>query len=293
MSGLRWKIGEVELSQIVEIDAGEIIQSVISEATPENISKIKWLTPSFADSNGKLKALVQGFLIRSDGKNILVDTGIGANKIRVDVPEWNNIASPFLKKLYEIVVREEDIDLVICTHLHMDHVGWNTKLVDGIWVPTFPRAKYLFCRNEFEYWKSKPSKEIQDDHAAFEDSVMPVVNAELSELIGENDRIDKNIRVIPTPGHTPHHVSVVIESEGQRAIITGDFLHHPCQIARPEWSPPSDSDPEQSRETRGKALVEIADSETILIGSHFSETVAGYVKRRDKGFVFEEFAEET
>jgi len=278
-----WKIGDVEVFQIVELECGKIIQEIMKDATPENIKKIKWLYPNYADENGNLKALVQSFLIKSENKNILIDTCNGNDKKRTDLPEWANLKTDFLKKLEKL----GEVDIVACTHLHVDHVGWNTILKDGKWVPTFPKAKYLFSKEEYEYWESKPEKEIDDDKAAFDDSITPIIEAKLAELVDVNHKIDKNVSFIPTPGHTPSHVCILIESQGQKAIISGDMLHHPCQIANPEWETIVDTFPDKATESRKKILNEIADKDTLLIGTHFSNPVAGKVKKSNGSFILE------
>ena len=181
---------------------------------------------------------------------------------------------------------EDRVDIVACTHLHMDHVGWNTRLADGRWAPTFPNATYLFAQREYDYWVQKPAKEIADDKAAFDDSVSPIVEARLAKFIATDHRIDRNVRMIPTPGHTPAHVSIVIESQDQRAIISGDFLHHPCQIAETSWSTDSDTFPEDAMKTRIRVLEELADTDTVLIGSHFANPVAGRVARSGAKLMF-------
>lgn len=287
MENLKWKIGDVEIYQIVEIEASKIIQEVIKDMSVEAIQSIEWLHPNFADKNGNLKALVQCFLIKSGDKLILIDSCNGNHKQRTDVPEWGNLQTDFLKKLRSLGITEGDINIVACTHLHFDHVGWNTKLENDIWVPTFPNAKYIFVKDEYEYWSQKPEKEIHDDKQAFEDSVLPIVKAGQAELVDEHYEIDRYIKFIPTPGHTPHHVSVLIESQKQRAIISGDFLHHPCQIANPQWGSYADTLPEKATITRQKMLDDIADTDTLLIGSHFAFPVAGYVIRTEDGYKIE------
>jgi len=285
MANLKWTVGDVEVFQIAEIAAGRIIQGVIKNATPENIRKINWLYPYFADKSGNLKAQVAGFLIKTDHHNILVDTCNGNGKTRTDVPEWANLQSDFLKKLDDIGVAGSEVDIVACTHLHMDHVGWNTKYESGSWVPTFPKAKYLFVREEYEYWLKKPEKEIADDKAAFDDSVSPIMKAGLAELVDMDYKIDQHVSFIPTAGHTPAHVSILIESKNQRAIISGDFLHHPCQIAKPEWATGADTFPDKAKETRQKILDQIAGTDTLLIGSHFASPVAGRVVCSNDGYI--------
>ena len=280
------KIGKVEIFQIVELEFGELLQTFLKNATPENIKKIKWLYPDYADETGKLKALVQSFLIKSENKNILIDTCNGNDKNRKDIPEWGNLQTGFLKKLNKLGVSEKDIDIVACTHLHMDHIGWNTKRENGKWVPTFPNARYLFSKKEYEYWASMPKEEIQDDKTAFEDSIAPITKAGLADLVPPNHKIDRNVSFIPTPGHTPSHVSILIESENQRAIISGDIIHHPCQFVKPDWKMGVDVFPDKAANTRNRVLDEIADTETLFIGSHFSDPVIGKVARNNKSFFF-------
>ncbi len=287
MNSLKWTIGEVEIFQIIEIEAGKVIQSITKNATPENIQGIRWLYPHFADEAGNLKGLVQGFLIKSDNKSILIDTCNGNDKIRTDIPEWANLQTDFLQQLGEIGVTATHIDVVACTHLHMDHVGWNTKWENGVWVPTFPNAKYLFAQKEYEYWVQKPDKELADAKAAFDDSVSPIVKAGLAELVDVNHKIDRHISFLPTPGHTPAHVSVLIESQNQRAIISGDLLHHPCQIANPQWITDTDTFPDSALAVRQRVLDQIADTDTLLIGSHFANPVAGRVVRLKDGLIFD------
>jgi glyoxylase-like metal-dependent hydrolase (beta-lactamase superfamily II) len=241
------------------------------------------LCPQFADETGRLKALVQAFLIKSAGKNILIDTCIGNDKKRTDVQDWANLKTTFLEQLLGVGVKPGEVDVVACTHLHLDHVGWNTTLEDGAWVPTFRNARYLFARREFEYWAQKPAKEIGDHKAAFDDSVSPIVEAGLATLVEVHHRIDPHVRFIPTPGHTPAHVSVLIESHNQRAIISGDFLHHPCQIARPQWATEADTYAEDAARTREQRFKQIADTDTLLLGSHFANRVV----RSREGYTFQ------
>ena len=283
---MKWKVGDVEIIQIVEMEGGELIQNSIPKATPENIKKIDWLYPNFADENGKLKALVQSFLVKSNGKNILVDACNGNGKNRPTCPDWGNLNTDFLRRLNEIGTRESNINIVVCTHLHFDHVGWNTKLENGVFAPTFPNAKYLFVEEEYKYWHSKPEKEVDDDKFGFDDSVAPVVNANLAQFISSNHKIDQNIRLIPTPGHTPGHISIIIESNGKKAIISGDFIHHPCQFAHPQWSMSADALPEKAFETRRKMLDELAGTNTLFIGTHFANPVAGYIEIKRETFIF-------
>jgi len=264
--------------------AGEVIQGIIKEATPENIRRMDFLRPNFADEDGRLRAVVQAFLVKSSGKNILVDTCCGHGKTRTDVPEWGNLRIGFVQESYRLGVKKTDIDYVVCTHLHFDHVGGNTISKDGKWVPTFANAEYIFVREEYEYWEGGPEGEIDDDRAAFVDSVEPVMTAGLGRLVEEDYRLDDNVRLVPTKGHTPGHVSVAIESGGEKAVITGDALHHPCQVAHPEWSTEADWDKDLAVASRKKMLEGVAGGGVLLIGSHFADPAAGYVvESKDNG----------
>lgn len=280
-------MGEVEIIQLVEMEENELFAEFIPEAKPEAIKKIKWLRPDFATNEGKLKALVQSFLIKSGGRNILIDTCNGNGKERPNVPAWGNLQTDYLKRLGETGVALDEINYVACTHLHFDHVGWNTMFGDERWVPTFPQAKYLFSKAEYDYWIKKPEKEMIDDFNGIDDSVTPIVEAGLAQFIPDKFRVDENVRFVPTPGHTPHHISVVIESKGHKAIITGDVMHHPCQIAHPEWTTLADTYPDQTIKTRQDFLKEHADTATLIIGSHFANPVAGKMVTLGDQLVFE------
>jgi glyoxylase-like metal-dependent hydrolase (beta-lactamase superfamily II) len=136
---------------------------------------------------------------------------------------------------------------VICTHLHTDHVGWNTRLVDGQLVPTFPRARYLVARPEWEHWSQAKDHWTQ---IVMADSVRPIFAAGLVDLVAVDHVVHETIRFEPTPGHTPGHVSVHIVSYDEEAVITGDLVHHPCQFARPDWGSSADANAAQADRTR-------------------------------------------
>lgn len=286
MTNLKWTIGNVEILQIVEMEDNDLFSTFIPEAKQEKILEIEWLKPYFADENGKLKALVQSFVIKSNGKNILIDTCNGNGKERPNMPTWSNLQTDFLKKFTESGIAPESIDIVACTHLHFDHVGWNTKLENGKWAPTFSNAKYLFSKEEYDYWIKKPEKEMIDDFNGIDDSVTPIVDAGLAKFIADDYSIDENVRFISTPGHTPHHISLVIESQGKKAIISGDVMHHPCQIAHQEWITLADTYPDQTIETRKRFLNEVKDKNVLVIGSHFANPVAGKVVSLNNSYIF-------
>lgn len=278
------KIGNATITPIIELDAGDVIQDIIPKATKENVLSIDWLQPHFADKEGNLKATVQSLLIEINGKRILVDTCIGNGRKRPELPEWDNLNTTFLTRL-QSVCSPGEIDIVICTHLHFDHIGWSTTLKQGKWIPTFPNARYVLVKDEFEYWEAQPEAEIVDDKNGIDESVLPIHKAGLVDLVSVNHQVTEGISLFPTPGHTPYHVSLLIESAGQSAVITGDVIHHPIQIAHPDWMS-FDTDEKQAFATRQAFLERFANTETLIIGSHFADPVAGKIARSDGSFAF-------
>jgi len=276
---LRWQIGDATVFRLGELDATAALQGLIPQFDLAGISCDAWLTPDFVDEKGRLRGLVQAFLIVLGDQKIIVDSGVGIGKKRVAVPGWDNLQTAFLDQFKAVDMQPGEIDYVVNTHLHFDHVGWHTRLVNGAWQPTFSAARYVMAGEEFRYWQSRPEKEIADQHAGFSDSVLPVFEAGLVDLVADDQVIIDGVRLIPSPGHTPHHVSVLIESRGQSALITGDVAHHPCQLAHPDWGSASDFDPDRARVSRSDLVERFADSETLIIGSHFADPVAGYMRR--------------
>ena len=274
---MKWQIGKVRVTKIVELEVTGGSRFILPQATYEEILPIAWLRPHFADERGRLKMSIHALVVETPDRRIIVDTCLGNDKQSRRIPGWNNLQGPFLADLAAAGFPRELIDTVLCTHLHVDHVGWNTMLVGGRWVPTFPQARYLMGRVEFAHWQGQ--QERDDMAAVFADSVAPIRDAGLADLVETDHRICDEIRLLPTTGHTPGHVSVHIASEGEEALITGDFMHHPCQIARPEWSSTADSDPDEARRTRLRMLGELCDRPVLVIGTHFAGATAGRIVR--------------
>ncbi len=270
---MKWIIGNVTVTKVVELEMTGGTRFLLPQATHEEILPIAWLRPHFADDDGRLRMSIHSFVMETPDRRIIVDTCLGNDKHGRRIPHWNDRDGPFLADLANAGFAPDSIDTVLCTHLHVDHVGWNTRLVDGTWVPTFPRARYLMGRTEHEHWRTV--KDRPDMANILADSVTPIVEAGLATMVETSERICDEITLLPTLGHTPGHVSVMIQSNGEQAMITGDFLHHPCQIAHPEWSTLADSDPEQGIETRHRMFRRLAGTPVLIIGTHFAGVTAG------------------
>jgi glyoxylase-like metal-dependent hydrolase (beta-lactamase superfamily II) len=283
---LTWRVGDVQITRIVELDAIGGSRFILPQATKEVIREIEWLQPHFADPEGRLKMSIHALVVETPTRRIVVDTCIGNDKPRAGMPAWDRMQTNFLADLEAAGFPRDSIDTVLCTHLHVDHVGWNTMLVDGAWIPTFPNARYLMARTEFAYWLTEPDT-FASEPAIFHDSVKPVFEAGLVDLVETNHVVCEEISLTPTLGHTPGHVSIRISSKGEDALITGDFVHHPCQMAHPEWASAPDFDPVQSVRTRNETFSALAGGKTLVIGTHFATPTAGHVVRDGEVFRFE------
>jgi glyoxylase-like metal-dependent hydrolase (beta-lactamase superfamily II) len=224
---------------------------------------------------------IHSLVVETPTRRIVIDTGLGNDKEGRNVPTWNNRQSPFLETMTAAGFPPDSIDTVLCTHLHVDHVGWNTRLVDGRWAPTFGNARYVFGKTEYEHWRDH--SEETDKISVFNDSVKPVVDAGKADLVASDASLGDEITLIPTPGHSPGHMSILIRSDGQQALLTGDVAHHPCQMAHLDWSSTADSDPVQSARTRRELFSRFADTPTLVIGGHFT---GGHIQRAGDAFRF-------
>jgi len=252
---------------------------LLPDATRENLARIGWIGP-FVDADGEPLASVHALLVETPSRSIVVDTCVGNDKER-PIPAWSGLQTRFLEDLEAAGRPAHEVDAVVCTHLHVDHVGWNTRLVDGRWVPTFDNARYLIGRVEWEHWRKDEDK-VQRQVLA--DSVRPIFDAELVDLVESDHVICDEVRLEPTPGHTPGHVSVRISSRGEEAVITGDLMHHPGQIAHPEWCANVDTDSERALATRRDFLARFSDTPTLVIGTHFAGPTAGRLVRDGEAY---------
>jgi glyoxylase-like metal-dependent hydrolase (beta-lactamase superfamily II) len=278
---MRWTIGKVKITKIVELETVGSTRFILPLASNDEIRKLPWLIPHFATEEGRLKMSIHSLVVETPSRRIVVDTGLGNDKEGRNVPTWNNRKGPFLETMAEAGFSPHSIDTVLCTHLHVDHVGWNTKLVGGQWAPTFANARYVFGKTEYEHWRDFSDE--ADKVAVFNDSVKPIVDAGKADLVASDHRLTDEIMLIPTPGHSPGHMSILITSDGETGLLTGDVAHHPCQMAHLDWSSTADFDPAQSAVTRRQLFSRFADTQALTIGGHFN---AGHIKRDGDAFKF-------
>lgn len=273
----KWQVGDVSITKIVEMETVGGASWILPDATPEAVRDIEWLKPEFMDDEGELKFSVHALVVDAPGCRIVVDTCVGNEKERLPYRDWHQLQTTFLDDFAAAGFAMDSVDRVLCTHLHVDHVGWNTMLVNGQWVPTFPQARYLIAKDEYEFWRDQKEQKIQQ--TVFADSVAPVFEAGLVDLVDTEYQVCEEVDLVPTLGHTPGHVSVRIRSQGQQALITGDFIHHPCQMARLDWGSAADLDASAADVTRRRVFAEYAGTPTLVIGTHFAGATAGRVIR--------------
>ena len=275
-----WQIGDIKVTRVVEMEVVGGSRFILPDATRDACLPYSWMQPHFMDDSGNLVMSIHALVIEVGERRIIVDTCIGNDKER-SIPNWSNLQTNFLKDMENIGYPVESIDTVLCTHLHVDHVGWNTRLVNGEWVPTFENARYLIGEDEWTYWDTNEDPTSYGN--VMDDSVRPVIEAGLVDLVSTSETIAPGIRLESTPGHTPGHVSVLLESRGEEAVITGDCIHHPCQITRTDWCSSADYDKDQGRATREKFLERLVETNVLVIGTHFATPTAGHIRHYPEG----------
>ncbi|MCU1479322.1 MAG: Beta-lactamase-like protein [Subtercola sp.] len=309
----KWQVGKFVVTEVPEFQiAVGLLDGVIAEATPEVVRAIGWMHPDYATESGQTLWDVHSYVVDTGDQVILIDAGCGNGKSYPMQPSWSGLDTPFLERLEQAGYGREDIDIVLCTHLHLDHVGWCAmKNDEGHWVPTFPNARVTLVQAEYdrhlsqllspeeeeatagagpdadpiarafmadEVSLSKQTRLIQ--HETFE----PIVEAGLLELVPTNGEVVPGVRYEETLGHTAAHHSVRLTSEGESAFVTGDFIHHPMQIARPEWSSKGDWSPEASGRNRRAFFEACAGTNLLILGTHFTGPGAGYIVSDGDGF---------
>ena len=285
------RIGDFEVRRIAEYE-GPFIgpEDFFPDFDPEVLRSNPDMTgPRLIDpATGKLIFSFHSFIVKTAHHTILIDSCLGNDKERPTRPQFHRLRTPYLSDLAAAGIQREQVDYVMCTHLHWDHVGWNTRLENGRWVPTFPNARYVMARHEFEHWEAFQQRGEDSPHRlAFEDSVLPVVRTGQSQLVDDDFALEDGLWFEGAPGHTPGNVVIHARSRGDRALFLGDVIHHQLQLAKPEWSTLACTDRELSRKTRTRLIQEHAEHGTRLLPAHFPAPTAGRIVRHGSAYRYE------
>ena len=283
------KIGDIEINRVVDLENIPFAANLIyPDATPEIVESIAERLDKihFGDTSNDLYLSFHSYLVRTASHTILVDSCCGNDKNRPTRPHWHERSGPFLDNLAAAGVTPGDVDIVMCTHLHADHVGWNTKLENGEWVPTFSNARYLFAEKEFNHWQAlheaNPPEPVM--YGSFEDSVLPVMTSGQAELVAGDHKVGAGVYLEPAYGHTPGNVMIHAEDNGKHAILCGDTIHHPVQLVRPEWSTNFCTDQEEARVTRRALLADYVGTATMILPAHFQAPEYGTIEQDGSGY---------
>ena len=284
------RVGAAKVTPVVEmVDHSFDFFRFFPKATQEALdANFDWMAPHHFDrATRRVLLSMHAWLIEVDGKRILLDACVGNDKQRDARPDWCNLSTAFLQRLAEAGARPEQIDYVLCTHLHADHVGWNTRLLDGRWMPTFPNATYVFGRREYAFWEAQARAGQTGPHLqGYRDSVLPIIEAGQAMLVDDRDQLLGLLQLEPAPGHTPGHVAVWLEAGREAGVFTGDILHHPIQVLIPEWSCMGCIDPDQAAATRLRILQTCAERDATLFPGHFMAPHAAKIRRTAEGLRF-------
>jgi glyoxylase-like metal-dependent hydrolase (beta-lactamase superfamily II) len=278
-------VGAIQVERVVEAEgAFAPVDFLLPGFDSKILRSHSWLQPSFVDQENRVMMSFHSYVIRTGRHVILVDACVGNDKERPLRPVWHRQQGPFLQRLAAAGVKPEEITLVFCTHLHADHVGWNTKLVNGRWVPTFPNARYLFGRTEYEHWEKLHRAGEKPNHDSFADSVLPVMDAGKADLVASDYEIDKGLHLEAAPGHTPGTCLLHVKNKNEHGVFSGDVIHTPVQLADPSLSSRFCSDPALSARTRKNLLERFADTTSVLYTGHFPAPSANRIVSLNNSF---------
>jgi glyoxylase-like metal-dependent hydrolase (beta-lactamase superfamily II) len=282
---LKFVVGDLTIHRVIEQETNFLpALEVLPGLTPDLLAENRpWMREAGAlDADDVLILCFQSYIVKTPHHTILVDSCIGNDKPRPLRPKWNmKTDDTYMRALAASGFSVGDIDFVMCTHLHVDHVGWNTRLEGGRWLPTFPNARYVFAKSEFDYWAEQHAKAPVPPYA---DSVLPIVEANRAEIVRNDYAIGDHVRILPTPGHTPGHVAFTLGRGRDDAVVSGDLMHSPLQTHYPELSAKFDVDPAQAAVTRRNFLERYCDTDTLCCTAHFPSPSSGKIRRRGNGF---------
>lgn len=281
------KIGDATISRVLELNTPDFEPlGFFPDTRPDDWAPhLGWLKPRCMDPvSGNLYFPMQSYVVRTARHTILIDGCVGNDKARPHRPSWHmKTDTRYLDGLAALGLRPENIDYVLCTHMHVDHVGWNTRLLDGRWVPTFPNAKYVFSKKEYDYWLAEHEKSPLNH---LQDSVLPIVAAKQALMVRSDHALDDEVWLEPTPGHTPDHFAVRLASAGAHAVFSGDLMHSPIQCRHPEWRARPDFDAQQARNTRRAFMERYCETEVLVCTAHFPLPSAGHFVHHGDAFDF-------
>jgi glyoxylase-like metal-dependent hydrolase (beta-lactamase superfamily II) len=281
-------IGDVTISSIVERDGpwrkpADMFPAYDPIVGARHLAELDPLV--FDPVSGKMVITYQTFVVRTPKHTVLIDTCTGEDKghpAPMDFPK-----QPWLDGFRAAGLKFGDIDFVFCTHLHIDHCGWNTVLRDGRWVPTFPKAKYIFHKREYDYWEQATKRGDNPPGDVWTMNCLPIVEAGQALLVDDTYQLDDTFSLTPTPGHSPCHCCVDIRSKGQHAVVTGDMMHHALQCREPDWSTIFDADRAQAARSRRQFLGQVADTSTLILPIHFPNPTVGRVSADGDRFKYD------
>jgi glyoxylase-like metal-dependent hydrolase (beta-lactamase superfamily II) len=284
-----FSVGDIRIARIEEVVLPEPT-ALFAHWSDEALARHRdLLVPHcFNEAAGAFRVSIHSYLVTTPTRKILIDTAAGNGKERPASPRFGGLSTRFLDNLRAAGAAPEEIDMVICTHLHVDHVGWNTRLADGRWVPTFPNATYFLPRLEVE-WRDPKRGALNrppETHLPFIDSVQPILDAGQAVLVEGDDRLSDELDLLPTPGHAPGQIAVRVRSRGKEALFVADIMHQPIQIYFPEWNSKYCENPEVAARTRREILEYCADHASLVLPGHFGFPHGGHIKRRGEGFTF-------
>lgn len=282
---MQLSIGDIGVARVVESEGPFApLDFLLPDFRKELLLEHRWLRPAYVDAEDRVMMSFHSYVLRTPRHVILVDGCVGNAKERPARPMWHRQELPYLERLAAAGVRPEQVDVVFCTHLHADHVGWNTRLRDGRWVPTFPNAKYIFARTEYQHWEARVRAGEAPNHGSFADSVLPVVEAKQAELVESDHEIEDGVHLEAAYGHTPGTCLLHARSRGRHGVFTGDVMHTPVQLADPSLSSRFCSDPAQSAATRRALCERYADTESMLFTGHFPAPSAARIRGSKNSF---------
>ena len=283
-------IGDFAVDCVVDLERPFLMaQAFFPDLTDEMLAHCRGVLPK-ADitPDGRLQMRFQSFLVRTARHTILIDTCCGNGKDRVGRPDFHHLNTDYIGALAAAGVKPEQVDFVMCTHLHWDHVGWNTRLLDGKWVPTFPNARYIIGRKEYDYWDARFQRGEEGIHlVSFADSVLPVMQENRAVLVDDDYELDKGIWLESCPGHSPGHVLINLASNEAHGVVSGDVIHHRIQLAFPELSTVADADMDLARSNRQALIERLAGTASLLLPAHFPPPIFGRIVRSRQGFAYE------